>query len=156
MIKRLSSKQIYFYIISVLTLIFTTIFVILFTNKKLEHLYSKQHIETYYSLIYLFISAVGYYIDSQSRKEPFYLMLFLLPILSLSFLLICALVGNVNSFPIIAIILSFLLILILGYLFYKHLITKIMMIKHGYQSCLFLYVLFHLTIVLIVSFLLIN
>lgn len=156
MVKRLSSKQIYFYIISILTLFFTSVFLILFANKKFEFLYSKEHIETYYSLIYLFTAAVGYYLDSQSRKEPFYLTLFLLPILSLAFLLICALVGNINLFPIIAIIILFLLILILGYLFYKHLVTKIMIKKHGYQTCLFFYVLLHLTLVLAASFLLIN
>lgn len=153
MLKKLSSKQIYFYFISVLTLIFTSFILLLFTNKKHMFLYSKENVETYYSLIYLFASAIGYYIDSSSRKEPGYLVLFLLPILSLAFLLISALVGGLKLFSISALILIFALILFLGYLVYKHLIVKIMMLKHGYQSFLFVYVLLHLTIVLITSYL---
>lgn len=150
--KYTSSKKMFFYISASLVVMFVTFLVIAKNTGMNEELFSLETCQSYYLFSFMGLSAVAYVIDTNSRKEAGYLILFAVPTYITCYLFICMLVGNLK-FPSIAImILIMALVFFAMYLVYKYLMPKVLSIKNGYQIISFIYMIVILTVVLFISF----
>ena len=144
----ISSKKMFFYIS--LSLIFTyfTFVLIAYSNGILKELYTLENCSLYYVFSYVIIVAVMYMIDIGTKKEPAFLTLFYLPIISFVFMLAMMILACV-SWPFFIILTAiFTGLFALGYWCYKKWINKILMLKIGYENIIFFYILLHLFLVL--------
>ena len=150
MLKQLSSKKLFTYISLILILMYFTFVVI--TYDEFPVLHSKEICSIYYTFAYLLFAAVGFVIDTQSRKEPAFISLFTLPGFSTIYLVVSMLfIGETYNW-IIVLALVMLIVFTLGYLTYKKWITKILTIQNGYQNILFAYTILHTFIVVFFGF----
>ena len=148
--KYLSSKKLFTYIsLSIVLLYFVFVMV---TYESIPVLHSKEIASIYYTFTYLLLAAVGYIIDTQSRKEPAFITLFTLPGFTFIYLLMSMIFMNSNYPLIVVLILIMVVVFLLGYLVYKKWIERILLIKNGYQNILFLYVIIHTMIALYFAF----
>ena len=148
--KQLSSKKLFTYISLVLILMYFTF--VVFTYDVFPILHSKETCSIYYTFAYLLLAAVGFVIDTQSRKEPAFISLFTLPGFSTIYLLISMVFMGERYNWIIVLALVMLIVFTLGYLTYKKWIAKILTIQNGYQNILFAYTLLHTFIVVFFGF----
>ena len=149
---KFSSKKIFsFFSVSFIILLLIAMMII-YKSEIAPNLFTKEIGESYFLFGFMILFAVGYIIDSNTRKEAGYVVLFAYPFYAIAYLGICSLIGGGSWINIVIILLSLILVLVLGYFIYKYLMPKILMMKYGYQTFLFLYVIIFLTTILFVSF----
>ena len=148
--KYLSSKKMFTYISLCVVLLYFMF--VLITYETLPMLHNIETCSIYHTFAYLLLAAVGYVIDTQSRKEPGFITLFTLPGFSLIYLLTSMIFTGTKYNLIIVMCLAMIIVFVLGYLVYKKWIIKVLNIKNGYPNILFIYVLIHTLIVLYFGF----
>jgi hypothetical protein len=102
--------------------------------------------------VYILLVGVGYFIDTQTRKEPALITLFTIPAFSFILLLAFFIMSEVYWVYYLFLVLVFTLIYFSGFMCYKKWISKILQFKIGYENTLFIYLIIHLFIVLLISF----
>ena len=131
---------------------FTTFLVLAKGTNEMANLYTIEMCQSYYLFTFMGLNAVSYVIDTNNRKEAGFLMLFAVPFYITAYLFICMLIGEV-IFPMIAVMILIMSLVFFGaYLIYKYIMPKILMIKNGYQTISFIYMIVVLTIVLFICF----
>ena len=148
--KQLSSKKLFTYISLILLFVYFTF--VVFTYDLFPVLHSKETCSIYYTFTYLLIAAVGFVIDTQSRKEPAFISLFTLPGFSTVYLVVSMIFVGERYNLIIVLLLVMLIVFVLGYLTYNKWINKILTIQNGYQNILFAYTILHTFIVVFFGF----
>ena len=148
--KQLSSKKLFTYISLILLFVYFTF--VVFTYDLFPVLHCKETCSIYYTFTYLLIAAVGFVIDTQSRKEPAFISLFTLPGFSTIYLVVSMIFVGERYNLIIVLLLVMLIVFVLGYLTYKKWINKILTIQNGYQNILFAYTILHTFIVVFFGF----
>ena len=147
-----STKKLYTYISLTLVMAYFIFVLLMFNSNELKELYNLQTSGFYYMFVYVLLVAVGYVIDTQTRKEPAFITLFTVPAFSLLLLLGMFIMGNVFWVFYIILCVVILALYILGIFCYKKWINKIMLIKRGYENILLAYVIIHVFVVLFVAF----
>ena len=135
-----STKKLYFYISLCLVLCYFIFVLMAYNSKILSSLYNLEECGMYYLFVYVILSAVSYFIDIQTRKEPAFLTLFCFPAYTYLFMLGVMFIAGITWPYMIVLTLVMALIYILGYFCYKKWIEKILVIKNGYENILFLYI----------------
>lgn len=147
-----SIKKIFLYISLSIILTYFCFVLICYNAGTFNELYSLNTCSIYYITVYLLLAATTYCIDINSRKEPALLTLFCLPIYSAIFLLSFMMMGAVEWYLIILMLLTIGILYILGYYCYKKWIEKILLVKNGYENILMIYDILHLFTVLFIAF----
>ena len=147
-----STKKLYTYISLTLVMAYFIFVLLMFNSNELKELYNLQTSGFYYLFVYVLLVAVGYVIDTQTRKEPAFITLFTVPAFSLLLLLGMFIMGNVFWVFYIILCVVILALYILAIFCYKKWINKIMLIKRGYENILLAYVIIHVFVVLFVAF----
>lgn len=147
-----SSKRLFFYI-SVTAVLAYSLFVLLAYNAKvLPKLYTLKECSIYYVVLYLLFAAVSYTIDTQTKKEAGLLTLLCFPIFTLIFLGSLLLIGKFSIIYLITLFIVIAVLYVIGYITYKRWISKILLIKKGYENILLAYVIIHLFVSLFIAF----
>ena len=151
-----STKKLFFYISISLVLCYFLFVLFAYNAGVISVLYTLEEAGFYYITVYVLLAATLYTVDTQTRKEPAFLVLFCLPAITFLFMLgMLLLVGITWQFYIVLILVIFLVYLF-GYIVNQKWIEKIMMIQHGYDYILLGYVILHLFIVLFIVFKILN
>ncbi len=151
-----STKKLFFYISISLVLCYFLFVLFAYNAGVIPVLYTLEEAGFYYITVYVLLAATLYTVDTQTRKEPAFLVLFCLPAITFLFMLgMLLLVGITWQFYIVLILVIFLVYLF-GYIVNQKWIEKIMMIQHGYDYILLGYVILHLFIVLFIVFKILN
>ena len=124
----------------------------MYNANVLPILYTLEEVNFYYITVYVLLSATLYIVDTQTRKEPAFLTLFCLPIITFLFMLGMMLLAGVAWYYYIVLIFVISLVYVFGHLVNKKCIEKIMSIKNGYDNILMGYVILHIFIVLFIVF----
>jgi len=149
--KNINAKRTYAYFSLSAVLLYGIFLIISKYFNFFSNLLTKEICLGYYLYLFLLISGVGYAIDSNSRKDPAYNTLFILPVYALLFITICIICSGLDIAYIILTILIALAVEIGAYFFNRYVIPKLMTIKNGYQLFLFLYTSAFLTIIAIIA-----
>ena len=152
MMNKTSTKKLFFYISISLVLCYFLFVIFAYNANVLTVLYTLEEVSFYYITAYVLLSATLYTVDTQTRKEPGFLVMFCLPAITFLFMLGMMLLAGITWQFYIVLILVIFLVYLLGYLVNKKWIEKIMMIQHGYDYILLGYVILHLFIVLFIVF----
>lgn len=147
-----STKKLFFYISVCLVLCYFIFVLLAYNSGILTSLYTLKECGMYYIFAYTMLSAVAYFIDIQTRKEPAFLTLFCLPAYTYLFMLGIMFIAGISWDFMIVLTLVMFLVYILGYLCYKKWIEKILLIKNGYENILFVYIVIHLCLALFITF----
>ena len=147
-----STKKLFFYSSISLVLCYFLFVLLVYNANVLSILYTLEEVGFYYITIYVLLSATLYTVDTQTRKEPAFLVLFCLPIITFLFMLGMMLLAGITWQFYIVLILVIFLVYLFGYLVNEKWIEKIMMIRQGYDYILLGYVILHLFIVLFIVF----
>jgi hypothetical protein len=141
-----------------LSLIFTyfTFVLIAYGSGFLKELYTLENCSLYYIFSYVILVAVMYMIDIGTRKEPAFLTLFYLPIISFVIVLVMMILVGISWLYYIVLIVIFGVFIALGFMCYNKWINRILMVKIGYENILFFYIIIHLFLVLFIIFKMLN
>ena len=143
----ISSKKMFFYISLSLIFAYFTFVLIAYSGGVLKELYTLENCNIYYIFSYVMLVAVMYMIDIGTRKEPAFLTLFYMPIISFTIMFIMMVLAGISWPFYIILIVVFACLFALGYWCYKRWINKILMLKIGYENILFFYIIIHLFLV---------
>ena len=92
---RESAKKLYSYISLTLVLMYFIFVLLMYNNNDLPVLYDLKNCGFYYMFVYILLVGVGYFIDTQTRKEPALITLFTIPAFSFILLLAFFIMGEV-------------------------------------------------------------
>lgn len=149
---KLSSKKIFSYFSLSLILGYFTFILICINSGIFPGIYDVKQSGICYIVIYVLLCATAYVIDTQTKKEPAFLTLFCLPVYTLAFLSLLMFLSGVGVGYYLVLGCLIILLIMIGYPCYKKWISKILLIKKGYENILAGYIIIHLFIALLISF----
>ena len=91
-----STKKLFFYISISLVLCYFLFVVLAYNANVLTVLYTLAEVNFYYITVYVLLSATLYIVDTQTRKEPAFLTLFYLPIISFVIVLVMMILVGIS------------------------------------------------------------
>ena len=149
-------KKLFLYISLSVILCYFVFAILMYTNNSFKEIYTLSDCSLYYIIVYALLTAVSYYIDTLSKKEPGLLTLIALPIYSFLFLFAMMLIASCEWFYVLISFVILAAVLVAGFIVYKKVIMKILLKKNAYENVLLAYTILHVFMVLLSVFIMIN
>ena len=149
---RANFKNVYALISVGAVTIYALFLFICYQTNILKSLYNVETVEFYYMFTLMGFGGVSYVLDVNNRKQPGFLVLYIMPIHIFYFFSAVLMAIGVSLFYIFVILGACLAMELLGFIIDKYLMEKIINLRNGYPIILLIYDVFFLTVSVIVGF----